>query len=52
MKFQQARINGVFLIEPDPIFDDRGFFAEIFNWHQYNDKGLSLNFRSVEYIFK
>ena len=41
MRFVTTRINGVFLIEPEPIEDDRGFFARTWCRREFAEHGLN-----------
>ena len=40
MKFLPLELPGVFLIEPEPIADDRGFFARTWCSREFADRGL------------
>lgn len=41
MKFIETKLKGTFIIEPDRIEDDRGFFARTWCQREYNDHGLN-----------
>jgi dTDP-4-dehydrorhamnose 3,5-epimerase len=41
MKFISLSLNGAFLIEPEPIEDERGFFARTFCRQQFQQQGLN-----------
>lgn len=41
MIFQECRIPGVFLIETEPILDERGFFARSFCQREFQARGLN-----------
>jgi dTDP-4-dehydrorhamnose 3,5-epimerase len=45
MKFKKCEINGLFLCKPKLIFDNRGFFSEIFRKDLLEDiTGRKINF--------
>lgn len=41
MKFIETKIKGAFIIVPDLIEDDRGFFARSFCQHEFEEHGLN-----------
>jgi dTDP-4-dehydrorhamnose 3,5-epimerase len=41
MRFIQTKVDGAFLIEPEPIADERGFFARVFCREEFADHGLN-----------
>ncbi|MCX5813469.1 MAG: dTDP-4-dehydrorhamnose 3,5-epimerase [Proteobacteria bacterium] len=43
MKFTETRLNGAFIITPDLIEDERGFFTRVFCWREFEDHGLNPN---------
>ena len=43
MRFTELQIPGVYLIESDPVFDERGFFARIFCREVFISQGLNPN---------
>lgn len=43
MRFVETRIGGAFIIEPDRIEDQRGFFARIFCRREFDARGLNSN---------
>ncbi|WLA68042.1 dTDP-4-dehydrorhamnose 3,5-epimerase family protein [Bradyrhizobium diazoefficiens] len=43
MRFEATPVSGVFLISADPIQDDRGFFARIFDPDMFAAKGIHFN---------
>ncbi|WP_435163672.1 dTDP-4-dehydrorhamnose 3,5-epimerase [Paenibacillus glycanilyticus] len=45
MLFHKTSLEGVYLIEPEPITDNRGFFARAFCRDQFKERGLEENFR-------
>jgi dTDP-4-dehydrorhamnose 3,5-epimerase len=51
MIFTETPLSGTFVIEPDPIEDERGFFARIFCVKSFAERGLnpSLNQLSMSY---
>lgn len=44
MKFSEAKLPGVILIEPDVFRDDRGFFLETYHAQKYADHGIPQTF--------
>lgn len=42
MKFIEAALPGAFIIEPEPLEDERGFFARTFCAHEFERQGLNL----------
>lgn len=44
MKFRELEIDGAWLIEPEPIADDRGFFARAFCRDEFAAHGLATAF--------
>ncbi len=44
MIFEELEIAGVWLITPEPIEDDRGFFARSFCRHEFESHGLATDF--------
>ncbi|MBS0603530.1 MAG: dTDP-4-dehydrorhamnose 3,5-epimerase [Verrucomicrobia bacterium] len=51
MKFQPLSLTGAYLIEPEPIADERGCFARIFCRQQFQDKGLNPNLEQCSISF-
>jgi dTDP-4-dehydrorhamnose 3,5-epimerase len=47
MKFNPARIEGVMMIEPDLLQDDRGFFARIWCREEFEKQGLKIEWQQV-----
>lgn len=43
MKFHPLSLEGAYLIEPDPISDERGFFARVFCKTEFEQKDLNPN---------
>jgi dTDP-4-dehydrorhamnose 3,5-epimerase len=41
MRFTETKVAGAFLIEPEPIADERGFFARTFCREEFADHGLN-----------
>ncbi len=41
MKFTETRLKGAFIIEPEPITDNRGFFARAFCRREFEERGLN-----------
>jgi dTDP-4-dehydrorhamnose 3,5-epimerase len=44
MRFQQTELGGAWLIEPVPVFDERGFFSRVFCTREFGDHGLETRF--------
>jgi dTDP-4-dehydrorhamnose 3,5-epimerase len=44
MEMISTKLNGVYLIEPDVMKDDRGFFMESYNQHKFNLLGVEVDF--------
>lgn len=44
MKFTETRLKGAFLIEPEKLTDERGFFARAFCEKEFRDRGLHSRF--------
>ncbi len=44
MKFQQTRLAGAFIIEPDRIEDERGFFARTICEQEFQEHGLTYRY--------
>lgn len=43
MKFLETDLKGAYLIETEPIFDDRGFFARFWCQREFLEYGLNAN---------
>ena len=41
MRFTETKVAGAFLIEPEPVADERGFFARIWCREEFADHGLT-----------
>jgi dTDP-4-dehydrorhamnose 3,5-epimerase len=44
MRFVSQPLDGVFVIEPDPVRDERGFFARMFSADEFAQRGLTHAF--------
>ena len=44
MQIQPTKIPDVWVIEPDPLGDDRGFFMETFRESHFRERGVELRF--------
>ncbi len=42
--FKETKINGVYVIEPKVIGDDRGYFMETYNYEDFRKAGLDMIF--------
>lgn len=40
MRFEETRLGGAFVVEPEPIHDERGFFARTFCTREFEEHGL------------
>jgi dTDP-4-dehydrorhamnose 3,5-epimerase len=49
MKFRETTLNGVFVIEPQPFEDERGFFARVFCKNEFNKFGLEADFVQINH---
>jgi dTDP-4-dehydrorhamnose 3,5-epimerase len=43
MKFLETKLKGAYVIEIEPIFDNRGFFARSWCQQEFSDRGLNPN---------
>lgn len=43
MIFTETKLSGVFIIEPERLEDDRGFFARVFDEKVFRQKGIEFN---------
>lgn len=43
MIFTETKLKGVFMIEPEKLEDDRGFFARVFDSKAFGELGLKFN---------
>lgn len=51
MKFIETRLKGAFIIEPEIINDERGFFARTFCKKEFEDKGLDPNLSQISIAY-
>ncbi len=51
MKFTKTGLDGAFVIEIDPVFDDRGFFARAWCRREFEAAGLRLDFVQANIAF-
>jgi len=51
LKFQETIIAGAFLLEPQPIGDDRGFFARTYCEKEFKEHGLTVPVRQCNLSF-
>lgn len=49
MKFTETNIEGVFVIELEPIADERGIFSRIFCQNEFRSVGINKNFVQANY---
>lgn len=47
MKFKETKLKGLYIIEPDIHFDDRGYFARIFCKQELSKTGIDFNIVQV-----
>ena len=45
MIFAETELNGVYIIEPEKLEDNRGFFARSFDSEIFKERGLNTNVR-------
>jgi len=43
MIFHKQKINGVFIIEPEPYFDERGILRRHFCQREFNEQGIAID---------
>lgn len=43
-KFNETYIKDLYIIEPTIYGDSRGYFMETYNWKEFSDNGLCMNF--------
>jgi dTDP-4-dehydrorhamnose 3,5-epimerase len=51
MRFTETKVAGVFLIEPEPIADERGFFARTWCREEFADHGLTAELAQANISF-
>jgi dTDP-4-dehydrorhamnose 3,5-epimerase len=51
MRFTETKVAGAFLIEPEPIADERGFFARTFCRTEFADHGLNPDLAQANLSF-
>ncbi len=51
MKFTPTPLQGVFVIEPEPLRDERGFFARSWSADEFQEHGLSTSLRQCSISF-
>ncbi len=51
MKFLPTKVDGAFVIEPEPIADDRGFFSRLWCERELAEQGLVTNVRQTNVGF-
>jgi len=51
MRFCQTKVDGAFLIEPEPIADERGFFARTWCREEFADHGLTAELAQANISF-
>jgi dTDP-4-dehydrorhamnose 3,5-epimerase len=44
VKFVETAVSGAFIVEPQPVYDERGAFARIFCEQEFGAQGLNTNF--------
>jgi dTDP-4-dehydrorhamnose 3,5-epimerase len=44
MRFIDTRINGAYVVQPEPVGDDRGFFARLWCTSEFGQRGLTAAF--------
>lgn len=51
MRFTETKVAGAFLIEPEPVADERGFFARTWCQDEFTDHGLRGNLAQCSVSF-
>jgi dTDP-4-dehydrorhamnose 3,5-epimerase len=51
MKFNALPLLGAYLIEPDPIADERGYFARTFCREKFKEKGITAHLEQCSFSF-
>ncbi len=51
MIFEETKLEGVFVIIPERINDERGFFARIFDEKKFREKGLNFKIKQCNISF-
>ena len=51
MKFIETKLKGAFVIEPEIVNDERGFFARIWCQKEFKDNGLDPNLAQISVAF-
>jgi dTDP-4-dehydrorhamnose 3,5-epimerase len=51
MIFHASEIDGVFVVEPEPIHDERGFFARVWSSDEFEARGLAANLVQLSISF-
>lgn len=49
MKFSETSLKGAYVITPEPMQDDRGFFARVFCENEFSKMGLEGNFVQINH---
>ncbi|MGB0086758.1 MAG: dTDP-4-dehydrorhamnose 3,5-epimerase [Rhodomicrobiaceae bacterium] len=44
MRFRRTDLDGAWIVEPEPVYDHRGFFARTFCTGEFGDHGLETSF--------
>lgn len=51
MKFRKTKIKGVYIIEPEPKIDERGYFTRVFCQEEFKKNGLNFNIVQINRSF-
>jgi dTDP-4-dehydrorhamnose 3,5-epimerase len=51
MKFSETKLKGAFIVTPDLIEDERGFFARAFCGREFEERGLNTNIAQCNISF-
>lgn len=51
MKFRKTKIKGVYIIEPDPKIDKRGYFVRLFCKKEFTNIGMNFNIVQINRSF-
>ena len=52
MIFTETALKGAFVIEPEPVNDDRGFFARTWCQQEFSAQGLNATWVVQQYRFQ
>jgi dTDP-4-dehydrorhamnose 3,5-epimerase len=47
MIFQETKLKGVYVIEPEPLVDGRGYFSRVFCENEFRERGMEFSIKQV-----